>query len=119
MPARRSFPPQDSDAHAHASRISHLRCSVLPFPIADYNSENDTLVGTKNGWQTARMHANSMSTMMQAQHGCGLYCTDPIALGVGYTTLMWNSATTTQNEPTILGATAIPNRTAVIYVQVS
>lgn len=96
-----------------------LPCSILPWPIAQYAEGDTALIDTKNGWQAARAHANSISAMMQAQHGCGLYCAEPIAYGVGSTTLVWATPSATQNEQSILGAAAAPNRTAVIYVQVS
>lgn len=93
-----------------------VACSLLPRPIAKYARRDEALIQTKYGWQAARAHANSISTMMQAQHGCGFYCVDPIAFGVGSTSLIWDSPSTTQNEPSIRGSVR-PNRSAVIYVQ--
>jgi len=90
--------------------------SLLPYPIAAYSSST-TLLDTAYGWQTARAHANSISAMMQAQHGCGLYCIDPIALGVGSSSLVWNAPSSSQNEPSLAAAAAPLNRSAIIYVQ--
>lgn len=98
--------------------VRHSLFSLLPRPIANYAPGNDDLLETKNGWQAARAQANSISAMMQAQHGCGLYCSEPLAYGVGVTSIVWTTPTSTQNEPSPEAAAEAAVRSAVIYVQV-
>jgi len=58
------------------------------------------------GWQNARVNANSIAAMMQAQHGCGLYCAEPLRGGVGSTSAMWMKPTAAQTDPTATGGPA-------------
>lgn len=92
--------------------------SLLPKSISEYDPGNTLLLDTKNGWQAARAHANSMSAMMQAQHGCGLYCTEPIAYGVGVSTIVWITPVSSRRRPVSEIATLSGNGTALVYVQV-
>jgi len=80
---------------------------------------NTLLLDTKNGWQAARAHADSDECH---DAGCsmagGLYCTEPIAYGVGVSTIVWITPVSSRRRPVSEIAALSGNGTALVYVQV-
>ena len=91
-------PVLQSRLRAAQKKIQNTTWTVVHQNLLSDIIAKPAVLNASYGWQNARANANAVTAMMQLQHGCGLYCVDPIAAGVGSSSSVFASMQNVQFE---------------------